>query len=487
MVRLRAWALSAMFILCFGSLWGQTAIPDHIPEIKYPPIARVAHVQGDVVISFRETTGGNTTEVSVVSGPVMLQGIAIENVKAWHFNESLPNGGQVRKATFHFALEPPADGYNEGQAVTKVEISSDGDIRVLSVATTGLNRAECPSATERVPAPAVIEGDFVELHRWNEVVRVSTDGVVAWREREQGGALRRGHIEPTEAKALLERFRTPAVWGLCGSYDQAGLMDGGSSSFKVGIGGRSKRVGEYGDVAPPIFREIEDAVDTAANTHQWRHEDARTESIIEVSYESLPKAGKTKLMDAVLAGNTTGMQSALAMGDKSTDADASGWTPVMYAPGSYSNSGGKPLLQAGADVNARSKCGETALMAAAATGMADEDLIHAGADVNATNDAGMTVLMLLSQRGRPEEIATLLRAGADARRKDAAGRTALDYLNAANCGRSIVTKRDPPGMMEGVVTYSRCNALRDDYFKSKELLTAAGARATRVWTPNRPN
>ena len=487
MVRLRAWALSAMFILCFGSLWGQTAIPDHIPEIKYPPIARVAHVQGDVVISFRETTGGNTTEVSVVSGPVMLQGIAIENVKAWHFNESLPNGGQVRKATFHFALEPPADGYNEGQAVTKVEISSDGDIRVLSVATTGLNRAECPSATERVPAPAVIEGDFVELHRWNELVRVSADGIITWREREQGGALRRGHIEPTEAKALLERFRTPAVWGLCGSYDQAGLMDGGSSSFKVGIGGRSKRVGEYGDVAPPIFREIEDAVDTAANTHQWRHEDARTESIIEVSYESLPKAGKTKLMDAVLAGNTTGMQSALAMGDKSTDADASGWTPVMYAAGSYSNSGGKPLLQAGADVNARSKCGETALMAAAATGMADEDLIHAGADVNATNDAGMTVLMLLSQRGRPEEIATLLRAGADARRKDAAGRTAMNYLNAANCGRSIVTKRDPPGMMEGVVTYSRCNALRDDYFKSKELLTAAGARATRVSTPNRPN
>ena len=144
MVRLRAWALSAMFILCFGSLWGQTAIPDHLPEIKYPPIARVAHVQGDVVISFRETAGGNTTDVSVVSGPVMLRGIAIDNVKAWHFNESLLNGGQVRKATFHFALEPPADGYNEGQAVTKVEISSDGDIRVLSVATTGLKSSGMP-------------------------------------------------------------------------------------------------------------------------------------------------------------------------------------------------------------------------------------------------------------------------------------------------------------------------------------------------------
>jgi hypothetical protein len=185
-------------------------------------------------------------------------------------------------------------------------------------------------------------------------------------------------------------------------------------------------------------------------------------------------------MDAILAGDKTGIQAALAMGDKITDADASGWAPLMYAAGSFSSSGEGELLQAGADVNARSKRGETALMAAAAAGMADEDIIHAGADVNATNDAGMTVLMLLSQRGRPDEIAILLKAGADARRKDAAGRTALDYLNAANCGRPIVTKRDPPGIIEGVVTYSRCNALRDDYFKSKQLLIDAGARATRT-------
>jgi TonB family protein len=486
MVKLWAWVSLVMFIFCFDSLWGQTAIPDHLPELKYPPIARAAHVQGDVVVSFRVTAGGSTTDVSAVSGPVMLRGIAIDNVKAWYFNEPVPNGGQLRKATFHFALEPPADGYNEGQAVTKVEVSGDGDIRVFSVATTGLNRSECPSATERVPAPTVIDGDFVELHRWNEVVRVSADGVVTWREREQGGALRRGHIELSEARALLERFRTPAVWGLCGSYDQAGLMDGDSSSFKARIGGREKSTGEYGDVAPPIFREVENAVDAAAKTHQWRHGDARTESIIEVSYEFLPKPGKTKLMDAILAGDKTGIQAALAMGDKITDADASGWAPLMYAAGSYSSSGEGELLQAGADVNARSKRGETALMAAAATGMADEDLIHGGADVNATNDSGMTVLMLLSQRGRPDEIATLLRAGADARRKDAAGRTVLDYLNAANCGRPIITKRDPPGMMEGGVTYSRCNALRDDYFKSKQLLIDAGARATRVSTANKP-
>lgn len=475
-----------LFALAFSVAWGQTAVPDHVPELKYPPIARAANVQGDVVISFRVTADGGTTDVLAVSGPPMLQGIAIDNVKAWHFNVPDASGGETQKATFHFALEPPADGYNEGQAVTKVEVAGDGHIRVLSVATTGLNRSECPSASEQVPPSAVIGGDYVEVHRWNEVVRVSADGNVSWREREQGGALRYGHIEPSEAKALLERFRAPSVWGLCGSYYQGGLMDGGSSSFKVRIGGREKGVGEYGDVAPPLFREVEDAVDAAAKTHQWRHGDARTESIIEIDYEFLPKPGKTKLMDAILNGDKSGIPVALAAGDKITETDTSGWTALMYAAGSYGSARESELLQAGADVNARSKRGETALMAAAVKGIADEYLIHAGADVNATNDVGMTVLMLLSQRGDPDEIAIMLKAGADARRRDAAGRSALDYLNAANCGQPIVTKRDPPGIMEGITGYSRCNALGDDdYLKSKQLLIDAGARATRVWAPKR--
>ena len=99
-------------------------------------------------------------------------------------------------------------------------------------------------------------------------------------------------------------------------------------------------------------------------------------------------------MDAILNGDKPGIPAALATGDKITDTDASGWTVLMYAAGSHGSAGESELLQAGADVNARSKRGETALMAAAVKGIADEDLIHAGADVNATNDVGMTALML---------------------------------------------------------------------------------------------
>lgn len=255
-------------------------------------------------------------------------------------------------------------------------------------------------------------------------------------------------------------------------------MDGGGSSFKVRIGGREKSVSEYGDVAPPIFREVELSVDVTANTHQWRHGDPRIESIIEITWEDLPKPGKTKLMEAAQRGDDAAFRTALAAGERLTDVDASGWTPLMYAASSYGNSEESEILKAGANVNARSKRGETALMASAVTGVADQDLLESGADVNVANDVGMTALMLLVQRGNAGEIAILLKAGADARKKDAAGRTAMDYLNAANCGRPIVEQKDPQWMTIG---YSRCNALDpDDYKKSKQLLTKAGARAIPV-------
>jgi len=478
MARTWAWFLVTSFAVACSVCQGQATIPDRLPELKYPPIARAARVQGDVIVSFRQAPDGSTVDVTPISGPAMLQGVAGENVKAWRLAPSSESTGQVFKATFHFQLNPPDDGFDDNQPTTKVELDGAGGIRVLSILTTGLQRLKCPSAAERHLPSAVISGDFVEVERWNEVVRVGADGSVTWK---FGKTSYRGQIPLAEAKSLLEQFRTQSVWNLCENYYQAGLMDGGGSSFKVRIGGREKSVSEYGDVAPPIFREVELSVDATANTHQWRHGNPRTESIIEITWEDLPKPGKTKLMDAAQRGDDAAFRSALAAGDKLTDVDASGWTPLMYAASSYGSSEESEILKAGANVNARSRRGETALMASAVTGMADEDLLDAGAEVNAANDVGMTALMFLVQRGDADEIAILLKAGADARKKDAAGRTAMDYLNAANCGRPIVEQKDPQWMTIG---YSRCNALdQDDYKKSKHLLTKAGARATRSMAP----
>jgi hypothetical protein len=408
----------------------------------------------------------------------MLQGIPTENVKAWHLEPRAELSGAAFNVIFHFQLNPPDDSYDDSQPVTKAVIDGTGQVQVISILTTGLDRSGCPTGADRVPPTTVMKDDFVELQRWNEEVRVVADGEVVWK---QGDLTQTGHITLAEANSLLERFRAPAIWSLCGRYDQAGLMDGDGSSFKVRIGGREKSVGEYGDAAPAIFRDVESAVDVSANTHQWRHGDPQTESIAEITFEYLPKPGKTKLMDAAHRGDKSSFQAALAAGDKLTDVDASGWTPLMYAASSYGNSPTSEIVKAGVDVNARSKRGETALMASAVTGMADEDLLNAGAQVNAVNDDGMTALMLLAQHGDPDEVETLLRAGAKARMKDSKGRTVLDYLNAANCGSPIVREQDPRWMTVG---YSRCNALdHDDYQKSKRLLINAGAKATRIATP----
>jgi TonB family protein len=468
----------ALFGLTLGSCQAQTATPLSLPELNYPPIAKAARVQGDALVSFRITSDGRTVDVVPVSGPVMLQRAAVENVKAWRFEPKAEIPEQPYKVTFHFLLTPPEDGYNDNQAITRASIDEAGQVQVISIATTGLDRSECPDANDRVPPPSLVSGDYLELQRWNEEVRVGSNGAVIWK---QGDIVERGQLTSAEAHSLFEKFRTAGVWSLCGRYDQAGLMDGDASSFKVRIGGREKSVGEYGDAAPAVFREVELAVDVSANTHQWRHGDPKTESIAEITFEYLPKPGKTMLMDAVHRGDKKAFEAALEAGDKITDVDASGWTPLMYAASSYGNSPLKELLKAGADVNARSLRGETSLMASAVTGMADEDLLKAGAEVNAVNDDGMTALMLLVQRADPDEVETLLKAGADARVKDSKGRTALDYLNAANCGSPIVHEKDPRWMTVG---YSRCNVLdHENYQKSKRLLISAGAKATRIATP----
>ena len=478
MWRIRRLLLLALGATTFGVCQAQTVVPDSLPELKYPPIARAAHIEGDVVVSFRQTAEGRTVDVTPVSGHPMLQGIAVENVKAWRLKPNAELAGPAYRVTFHFKLNPPDYEYDDSQPVTKAVLDGAGQVQVVSISTTGLDRSGCPTVNDRMPPATVMDGDFVELQRWNEEVRVGADGSVVWK---QGNLSHRGIITRGEANSLLERFRTPAVWRLCGRYDQAGLMDGDSSSFKVRIGGLEKSVGEYGDAAPAIFRDMELAVDLSANTHQWRHGDPTTESIAEIPFEYLPKPGKTELMDAAHRGDKKAFQAALAAGDKLTEVDASGWTPLMYAASSHGDSPLSEIVKAGVDVNARSKRGETALMASAVMGMADEDLLNAGAEVNAANDDGMTALMLLVQRGDPAEVETLLKAGADARMKDSKGRTALDYLNSANCGSPIVHETDYRWMTVG---YSKCNAIdHDDYQKSKRLLINAGAIETLTVVP----
>src|SRR5580765_651999 len=133
--------LATLFTLAFGVCHAQTVVPASLPQLKYPPLARIARVQGDVVVSFRRTPEGRTIDVEPISGPPLLRATAIESVKSWRFEEGAEFAGQAVKVTFHFRLNPPNDGYDDRQPATKVELDGTDGVQVISILTTGLERS----------------------------------------------------------------------------------------------------------------------------------------------------------------------------------------------------------------------------------------------------------------------------------------------------------------------------------------------------------
>jgi ankyrin repeat protein len=96
------------------------------------------------------------------------------------------------------------------------------------------------------------------------------------------------------------------------------------------------------------------------------------------------------------------------------------------------------ILRHGATAdNPKSPKGRTCLMIACAYYSGKSIcrmLIDKGANVNAAANDGTTPLMLAAQNAKLDVVELLLKAGANPKAKDAAGRTALDYARKADVG-----------------------------------------------------
>jgi ankyrin repeat protein len=129
---------------------------------------------------------------------------------------------------------------------------------------------------------------------------------------------------------------------------------------------------------------------------------------------------------------------------------AEGATPLMRAAKDADVRVMRLLLDAGADLHARTKTGKTALMFAAsrlggfrgtANRGSEPDALAAvslcldrGADVNAADEGGQTALHLSVAQAEESIIRLLASRGASLESKDARGRTALDLASAAGRG-----------------------------------------------------
>jgi ankyrin repeat protein len=140
-------------------------------------------------------------------------------------------------------------------------------------------------------------------------------------------------------------------------------------------------------------------------------------------------SGETPLMEAARRGNLATVRVLLSGG---ADPDArevnGGQNAMMWAIAQRHATVMEELVRRGADINARSKRGFTALMFAAQQGDADcvRILLDAGANPNdAMPRTGLTPLLIASAMGRTRAATLLLDKGANPDAVDANGFTAL--------------------------------------------------------------
>ena len=61
----------------------------------YPSVARLAHVQGDVVVDTQIDKNGNVAHMNVISGPPMLRQSALDALRRWKYKPQELDGKPV--------------------------------------------------------------------------------------------------------------------------------------------------------------------------------------------------------------------------------------------------------------------------------------------------------------------------------------------------------------------------------------------------------
>jgi TonB family protein len=96
----------------------------------YPPLARQARIQGQVILKVEITKSGDVENIQLVSGHPMLAPAAIEAVKQWKYHPYLVNDEPVNvrtQVTVNFTLADASPASTVGDAIPVVAPSGASD------------------------------------------------------------------------------------------------------------------------------------------------------------------------------------------------------------------------------------------------------------------------------------------------------------------------------------------------------------------------
>ena len=188
-------------------------------------------------------------------------------------------------------------------------------------------------------------------------------------------------------------------------------------------------------------------------------------------------SGETPLMEAARRGNLTTVHLLLASGADPNASEANGGQDaLMWGAAQRHAAVIDELVRHGADVNARSKGGFTALMFAAQQGDAESIRVLLGAEANPNDVAPttkVTALLAASAMGRTKAATVLLDGGAEPNVADATGYTPLHYAARRKGAVGIITALLAHGAKPDV----RLNEKNPTYFVSGVALQGATAVA----------
>ncbi len=117
----------------------------------YPPIAAIAHIEGDVRASFVLDADGNVASVEILAGPPLLRGATEENIRSWKFSpvSGKSTANRTYYTDFFYRISPRVACENKRWVTVSTASFHEIEITTESVAvmTSGESMTSPPSHT----------------------------------------------------------------------------------------------------------------------------------------------------------------------------------------------------------------------------------------------------------------------------------------------------------------------------------------------------